>query len=174
VFSNIALHQRAGVGVGPFSDRIKKRYGVESFSQFEGAEMMAKKYGFDRETLDRFALESHKRAAAAAKSGAFKDEIVPLAVESVKHMTDEGVRYDASLESIAAVKLLKEDVVISAANASQICDGASAALVVGEKALKEHKLKPIARSGTNECAPLQYSMYERSMWRRRRSPNTAT
>jgi acetyl-CoA C-acetyltransferase len=100
VFSNIALHQRAGVGVGPFSDRIKKRYGVESFSQFEGAEMMAKKYGFDRETLDRFALESHKRAAAATKSGAFKDEIVPLAVESGKRMTDEGVRYDASLESI--------------------------------------------------------------------------
>jgi acetyl-CoA C-acetyltransferase len=62
--------------------------------------MMAKKYGFDRETLDRFALESHKRAAAATKSGAFKDEIVPLAVESGKRMTDEGVRYDASLESI--------------------------------------------------------------------------
>jgi acetyl-CoA C-acetyltransferase len=145
MFSNIALHQKAGIGVGPISDRIKRRYGVESFSQFEGAEMMAKKYGFDRETLDRFALESHRRAAAATKSGAFADEIVPLAVEGGAHTTDEGIRYDASLESIAAVKLLREGGVISAANASQICDGASAALVVSEKALKEHKLKPIAR-----------------------------
>jgi len=142
---NIALHQKAGIGVGPISDRIKRRYGVESFSQFEGAELMAKKYGFDRETLDRFALESHRRAAAATKSGAFADEIVPLAVEGGAHTTDEGIRYDASLESIAAVKLLREGGVISAANASQICDGASAALVVSEKALKEHKLKPIAR-----------------------------
>jgi acetyl-CoA C-acetyltransferase len=145
MFSNIALHQKAGIGVGPISDRIKRRYGVESFSQFEGAEMMAKKYGFDRETLDRFALESHRRAAAATKSGAFAEEIVPLAVEGGAHTTDEGIRYDASLESIAAVKLLRESGVISAANASQICDGASAALVVSEKALKEHKLKPIAR-----------------------------
>jgi acetyl-CoA C-acetyltransferase len=145
MFSNIALHQKAGIGVGPISDRIKRRYGVESFSQFEGAEMMAKKYGFDRETLDRFALESHRRAAAATKSGAFAEEIVPLAVEGGAHTTDEGIRYDASLESIAAVKLLREGGVISAANASQICDGASAALVVSEKALKEHKLKPIAR-----------------------------
>jgi len=145
MFSNIALHQKAGIGVGPISDRIKRRYGVESFSQFEGAELMAKKYGFDRETLDRFALESHRRAAAATKSGAFAEEIVPLAVEGGAHTTDEGIRYDASLESIAAVKLLREGGVISAANASQICDGASAALVVSEKALKEHKLKPIAR-----------------------------
>jgi len=145
MFSNIALHQKAGIGVGPISDRIKRRYGVESFSQFEGAELMAKKYGFDRETLDRFAIESHRRAAAATKSGAFADEIVPLAVEGGAHTTDEGIRYDASLESIAAVKLLREGGVISAANASQICDGASAALVVSEKALKEHKLKPIAR-----------------------------
>jgi acetyl-CoA C-acetyltransferase len=145
MFSNISLHQKAGIGVGPFSDRIKQRYGVESFSQFEGAEMMAKKYGFDRETLDRFALESHKRAAAATASGAFRGEIVPLAVEGGLHTRDEGIRYDASLESIGSVKLLKEDGVISAANASQICDGASAALIVGEKALKEHKLTPIAR-----------------------------
>jgi acetyl-CoA C-acetyltransferase len=145
MFSNIVLHEKAGIGVGPFSDRIKKRYGVESFSQFEGAEMMAKKYGFDRDTLDRFALESHRRAAAATKSGAFADEIVPLAVEGGQHATDEGIRYDASLESISSVKLLKEDGVVSAANASQICDGAAAVLVVSEKALKEHKLTPIAR-----------------------------
>jgi acetyl-CoA C-acetyltransferase len=145
MFSNISLHQKAGIGVGPFSDRIKQRYGVESFSQFEGAEMIAKKYGFDREALDRFALESHKRAAAATEAGAFGNEIVPLAVEGGLHTVDEGIRFDASLESIGAVKLLKEGGVVSAANASQICDGASAALIVGEQALKAHNLTPIAR-----------------------------
>ncbi|WP_027555538.1 acetyl-CoA C-acetyltransferase [Bradyrhizobium sp. Cp5.3] len=145
MFSNISLHQKEGIGTGPISDRIQKRFGVETFSQFEGAEMIAKKYGFDRPTLDQFALESHRRAAAATKSGAFKNEIVPLKIEGGEHTVDEGIRFDASLESIGSVKLLKDGGVVSAANASQICDGASAALVVSEKALKEHNLKPIAR-----------------------------
>ncbi|MGO9417737.1 MAG: acetyl-CoA C-acetyltransferase, partial [Roseiarcus sp.] len=69
----------------------------------------------------------------------------PLAVEGGQHTVDEGIRFDASLESIGAVKLLKEGCVVSAANASQICDGASAALIVGEQALKAHSLTPIAR-----------------------------
>lgn len=145
MFSNIALHQKEGLGTGPISDRIQKRFGVDTFSQFEGAEMIARKYGFDRLTLDRFALESHRRAAEATKSGAFKNEIVPLKIEGGEHAEDEGIRFDASLESIGSVKLLKEGGVVSAANASQICDGASAALVVSEKALKDHNLKPIAR-----------------------------
>ncbi|MCP3440750.1 acetyl-CoA C-acetyltransferase [Bradyrhizobium sp. CCGUVB14] len=145
MFSNLSLHQKEGIGTGPISDRIQKRFGVESFSQFEGAEMIAKKYGFDRLTLDRFALESHRRAAEATKSGAFQSEIVPLKIEGGEHTMDEGVRFDASLESIGSVKLLKEGGVVSAANASQICDGASAALVVSEKALKDYNLKPIAR-----------------------------
>lgn len=145
MFSNLSLHQKEGIGTGPISDRIQKRFGVESFSQFEGAEMIAKKYGFDRLTLDRFALESHRRAAEATKSGAFQNEIVPLKIEGGEHTVDEGIRIDASLESIGSVKLLKEGGVVSAANASQICDGASAALVVSEKALKEYNLKPIAR-----------------------------
>ena len=56
MFSNIALHQKAGIGADPFSDRIKQRFGVDDFSQFDGAEMIAKKYGFSRERLDRFAF----------------------------------------------------------------------------------------------------------------------
>jgi acetyl-CoA C-acetyltransferase len=145
MFSNIALHQKAGIGADPFSDRIKQRFGVDNFSQFDGAEMIAKKYGFSRERLDRFALESHRRAADATRSSAFRKEIVPLAIGGGQHTEDEGIRFDASLESIGSVKLLKEDGVITAANASQICDGASAALIVGEKALKDHKIRPIAR-----------------------------
>ena len=57
------------------------------FSQFVGAEMIARNYGFDRETLDRFALESHHRAALATRAGAFKTEIVPVPVE-----TSDGIR----------------------------------------------------------------------------------
>ena len=139
--TNFMLHEQAGIGTGPFSERIRRRFGVDTFSQFTGAEMIARKYGYDRETLDRFALESHRRAAAATEAGAFADEIVPLG----DHRTDEGIRYDATLESIGSVKLLAEGGVISAANASQICDGASGALIVSERALKEHGLTPLAR-----------------------------
>lgn len=145
MFSNIAFHEREGIGIGPFSPRILDRFGVTGFSQFEGAEMMARKYGFDRETLDRFALQSHQRAHAATQAGAFDKEIVPLAVEGGFHTHDEGIRADATLESIGSVKLLKEGGVVSAANASQICDGASGVLVVNEAALKTHGLTPIAR-----------------------------
>ena len=145
MFSNLSFHKKEGVGVGPVSESIAARFGVAEFSQFGGAEMIAKKYGFDRETLDRYALESHRRAAAATDSGAFRDEIVPVMVEGEPHLRDEGIRADATLEGIGSVKLLQEGGVISAANASQICDGASAVLVVNERALKTHGLTPIAR-----------------------------
>ena len=149
MFSNLSLHQKAGLGVGPVSPRIKARYGVESFSQFAGAERMARKYGFDREALDRYALESHRRAARATQSGAFVSQIVPIAVETPQgiqdHVHDEGIRYDASLEAIGSVKTLEEGSLISAANASQICDGASGALLASERALKTYGLTPIAR-----------------------------
>ena len=145
MFSNIALHAKEGIGIGPLSERIQQRYGVKAFSQFEGAEMIARKYGFDRETLDQFALQSHQRAAAATAAGAFDAEIVPLAVEGGLHTRDEGIRGDATLEGIGSVRLLQEGGVISAANASQICDGASGVLIVSERALKEHGLTPLAR-----------------------------
>jgi acetyl-CoA C-acetyltransferase len=150
MFSSFTLHAKERVGAGPISDKIRRRFGVEQFSQFVGAEMIANKYGFDRGELDKFALGSHKRAAAAALAGAFEQEIVPLQGETadgaaVLHVRDEGIRYDASLESIGAVKLLQEGGKISAANSSQICDGSSAVLIVSEKALREHGLTPLAR-----------------------------
>ena len=145
MFSNLTLHAKEGIGVGPLSERIQTRYGVQEFSQFQGAEMIAKKYGFDRETLDRFALESHRKAAAATERGDFRNEIVPLAIDGGLHAQDEGIRADATLEGIGSVKLLQEGGVISAANASQICDGASGVLVVSERALKQYGLTPIAR-----------------------------
>lgn len=143
------LAAEAGLG-GPKSPRMEERYPGVQFSQFLGAEMMAEKYGFSREELDVYALESHRRAARATEAGAFENEIVPLEISgpegsTVMHSVDEGIRFDATSESIGSVKLLKEGGRITAANASQICDGASAVLVVSEQALKDHGLTPMAR-----------------------------
>lgn len=145
MFSNVKFHMQEGLGEGPFSERIATRFGTRDFSQFKGAEMIARKYGFDRETLDRFALESHRRATNATEAGAFDAEIVPLAVEGGLHRRDEGIRADATLDSIGSVRLLEEDGMITAANASQICDGAAGVLVVSAAALKKYGLTPVAR-----------------------------
>jgi acetyl-CoA C-acetyltransferase len=138
------LAVKAGLG-GPWSERILKRYGVTEFSQFTGAQMLADKYKLSREELDQYALRSHQLAAAATRAGAFDKEIVPLAVEGGMHTADEGIRFDATIESIGSVKLLKEGGVLTAANASQVCDGAAGILVVNERGLKTHGLKPLAR-----------------------------
>ena len=144
------LAEKAGIGTGPWSKKIQDRYGVESFSQFHGAEMIAAKNGFTREDLDRYALESHRRAAAATEAGAFDAEIVPVSIGDGAggtrlHVRDEGIRYDASMDSMAGVKLIQEGGIITAASASQICDGASGVMVVNERALKAHGLTPLAR-----------------------------
>jgi acetyl-CoA C-acetyltransferase len=146
----IFLPLQAGIGIGPWPQSIKDRYGVSEFSQFTGAEMIAKNYQFTREQLDAFALSSHRKAAAATEAGAFDSEIVPLAVIDAEgnesfHIRDEGIRFDASMEGLASLKTLKPGGVVTAGNASQICDGASGLLVVSERALKAHGLKPIAR-----------------------------
>ncbi|MFZ0500939.1 MAG: acetyl-CoA C-acetyltransferase [Steroidobacteraceae bacterium] len=137
-------------GAQPWSQSVLDRFSVAGFSQFTGAEMIARKWGFTRQMLDAFALESHQRAAAATRSGAFESEIAPVRVTladgtEVIHAKDEGIRYDASMEGISGVKLLREGGVITAANASQISDGSSAVMVVSAGALKEHGLTPLAR-----------------------------
>jgi acetyl-CoA C-acetyltransferase len=148
--SPVLLPMKAGVGTGPWPQSIQDRYGVTEFTQFRGAEMMAQKYGLDREQLDAFALDSHRKAAAATQARAFADEIVPVEVNrqdgsSARHEADEGIRYDASAEGLAGLDPIKPGGRITAGNASQICDGASGALIVSEQALKEHGLTPLAR-----------------------------
>ena len=146
--STATLHMKEGLG-NYKSPRLEEKYPGIMFSQFVGAQMMVEKHGFTRAQLDQFAYESHRRAAAATQAGAFDNEIVPLDIETPEgpqsHRTDEGIRYDATPKSIGAVKLLQEGGSISAANASQICDGASAVLIVSEAALKAHGLTPMAR-----------------------------
>ena len=146
----VILPMQAGIGIGPWPQSIKDRYGVNEFSQFTGAEMMAKKYGFERRQLDEFALSSHRKAAKAADSGAFDREILVLdGVDKEgnpkRHDRDEGIRADASIEGLAELKAIAAGGVITAGNASQICDGASGVLVVSERALKTHGLTPLAR-----------------------------
>jgi acetyl-CoA C-acetyltransferase len=148
--SSVALAKQAGMG-GYMSPAMKRRYGDIVFSQFDGAEMLARNYGFDRAALDAYSLESHRRAAAAARSGYFADEVLPVPVRLAdgsgdgEHAVDEGIRFDASPESIGSVKLLREGGAISAASASQICDGASAVLVASERAVKSLGATPLAR-----------------------------
>lgn len=146
--STASLFMKEGLGHYK-SPRLEEKYPGIMFSQFVGAEMMVKKHGFNRELLDAFALESHRRAAAATERGDFDEEIIALDVETpegvVSHRRDEGIRYDATLESIGSVKLLQEGGSISAANASQICDGAAALLVVNAAGLKATGLTPLAR-----------------------------
>jgi acetyl-CoA C-acetyltransferase len=146
----VVLPMQAGLGIGPWPKSIKDRYGVDQFSQFTGAEMMAQIYGLTRDDLDRFALTSHRKAAAAADSGAFEREIVILdgldkEGDVRRHDRDEGIRADASLEALGELKTVAPDGMITAGNASQVCDGASGVLVVSEAALKRHGLTPLAR-----------------------------
>lgn len=145
--STAMLYMKEGMG-NYKSPGLEAKFPGIMFSQFVGAEMLVKKHGLSKDELDAFALESHKRAAAATEAGHFKREIVPLEVETPEgkemHTVDEGIRFDATLEGIAGVKLLQEGGAITAASASQICDGASAVLIVSEQALKDHGLTPRA------------------------------
>ena len=139
-----------GSGAEPFSRKVRERFGVDGFSQFTGAEMIARKHGFNREALDAFALESHRRASEAARAGAFSEEIVPVEITLPDgspdlHVRDEGVRANASAEGLASLKPISEGGLLTAGTASQVCDGASAVLVVSERALKDHGLTPLAR-----------------------------
>lgn len=146
--STAMLHMKEGLG-NYKSPRLEEEFPGIMFSQFMGAEMIVKKHGFTKDDLDAFAYRSHVNAKAATEAGAFANEIIVLDVETpegiIRHGIDEGIRMDATLEGIAGVKLLQEGGTITAASSSQICDGASAVLIVSEAALKEHGLTPIAR-----------------------------
>ena len=143
--SNYMLHAQAGMGEGPWPRSIQQRYGVTEFSQFHGAQAIADKYGFTREDMDAYALDSHRKAVAAIAAGAFVKEIVPFQTADGRFAQDEGVRPDGTMEALASLKTLTEGGTITAGNASQMTDGASGVLVANEAALKRHKLTPIAR-----------------------------
>ncbi|HEY2480871.1 MAG TPA: acetyl-CoA C-acetyltransferase [Caulobacteraceae bacterium] len=144
-----ALPAQNGYG-NPMSPAQQKRYPNIQFSQFMGAEMMAEKYGLTKDDLDQFGYQSHQKAIAATQSGAFRDEILPIAIKDTEgadaiHAADEGIRYDVSLEGMRGVKLLREGGRITAATSSQICDGASGVMVASEAGLRQLGVDPLAR-----------------------------
>ena len=145
----ISLPFKNGFGIYK-SPNIEQRYPNIQFSQFAGAEMMAKKYGLTKAQLDEFAYNSHQKAIAATQAGLFDREIVSLEItleDGTKeiHKVDEGIRFDANLDAIKSVKLLVEGGAITAASSSQICDGASGVMIVNEKGLKALGVEPLAR-----------------------------
>jgi acetyl-CoA acyltransferase len=122
------------------------------------AELVAQKYQVSRQDQDAFAAESHRRAAAAQQAGWFDDELVPVEVEATALVdgklrkkvetlaADEGVRADTTVEGLARLKpAFKLDGTVTAGNASQMTDGAAAALVVSEAFLKRSGRAPLAR-----------------------------
>src|SRR5437764_8395760 len=128
----------------PFSTSTgwKHRYGDEEISQFRAADLIARRWELSREEMERFALISHERAAAALDAGRFDREIVP--VDGVTQ--DEGPRRDTSTEKMAKLEPLREGGRITAALASQISDGASSVLVASERAVRQYRLTPRARA----------------------------
>jgi len=140
---------KAGLGHSK-SPSMEERYPNIQFSQFMGAEMMAKKYGLTKDQLDEYGFKSHQKAIAATQGGRFKDEIIGVEITTADgakelHDVDEGIRFEASLEAMRGVKLLQEGGALTAATSSQICDGASGVMVVSEGGLKTLGVQPLAR-----------------------------
>jgi acetyl-CoA C-acetyltransferase len=146
---SVVLPAKSGFGV-PKSPHQEARYPGVEFSQFTGAEMIVKKYGFSRDALDDFGYASQVKAAAATQAGAFNDEIVPIEITTPDgakemHHIDEGIRFNADRAAMANIKLIAEDGKLTAATSSQICDGASGVMVVNERGLKALGVEPLAR-----------------------------
>jgi acetyl-CoA acyltransferase len=134
----------------PFGPAVMRRYNNVQFHQGISAEMMAQRWKLPRTRLDEFSLESHRRAARATEKGWFCREILPTAAATeqgtVQTSRDEGIRPDTTLEKMAALKpAFKEDGVITAANSSQITDGAAAVLIMERSTAERLGLRPMAR-----------------------------
>jgi len=126
----------------PFSGSTgwTERFGTQEISQFNGAQMMADKWDISRREMEEWALQSHNRARAAIADGRFAGEYVPLAGLEADETTRE-----TTLEKMASLPVLAEGGSLTAAVASQICDGASAGLLASAEAVEKYGLKPRAR-----------------------------
>ena len=144
------------LGSTQFHDRLTRgrvmsqpieRYGIIS-GMIETANNLARDYDISREACDAYAAMSHQRATAAWEAGKFDDELVPVPVpqrkgDPVLFARDEGIRADATPESLALLKPIEKDGVVTAGNASQQNDAAAACLVVAEDKLSELGLEPM-------------------------------
>ena len=150
VSAGVEMMSRVPMGSngGDLSGKLLDRWQI--VPQGISAEVIADEWGFSREELDAFSLESHRRATAASDEGRFDDEIVPIDLTNphvgVAFAVDETPRRDTSAEALAALQpaFLPEGKV-TAGNSSQICDGAAAVLVASEVAAARLGLEPRAR-----------------------------
>ena len=154
--SRVAMGSSGGKDSGfPFGTTVRDRYEPAGGLQGQGigAEMIADQWGITRTDLDAFSAESHRRAAQATAEGRFDNEIIPIYLRdeegkltSELMTTDEGIRPDSSVDSLAKLKpAFKEDGKVTAGNSSQITDGASAVLIMSEAKAKELGLTPRAK-----------------------------
>jgi acetyl-CoA acyltransferase len=145
--SRVPLMSTLGRGMGtPMTEGIRERYHLEGiwFDQAYGADVIAKRWGLTREDLDLYAFDSHRRASAARARGSFQQEILP--VPTVHVGEDEGIRDNPSLEKMAQLPPAFDHVdLITAGNASQISDGATAVLIGSKESAEAFGLRPLAR-----------------------------
>jgi acetyl-CoA acyltransferase len=136
-------------GRDPYGPRFQARYG-HALNQGVGAEMIADRWNLSRQQLDEFALQSHEKAAAAADDGRFDAEIVPVPLPTGGWASvDEGVRRGGTMATLATLKpAFRDDGRITAANSSQISDGAAALLMMTPDKAAEYGLSPVARIHT--------------------------
>jgi len=151
----MSLIPMGGHKVAP-NPTLLERYPDSYLGMGMTAELVAKKYGIDRERSDAFALESHRKALAAIEAGRFKDETVPLTVvvppddgggpRTVVFDTDEGPRRDTDAAALAKLKpAFSARGIVTAGNASQMSDGAAATVIVSAEKAKQLGLEPLAR-----------------------------
>jgi acetyl-CoA acyltransferase len=139
--SRVPLGATRQVGY-PYGPGMCDRYGQTTFDQGFGAEAIAERWGFSRTQLDEYAVSSHQKAAAATDNGAFSAQLVDVG----DLRSDEGIRRETSVETLAGLKpAFRDDGVIHAGNASQISDGAAAVVVTSSARAGELGLTPIAR-----------------------------
>jgi len=133
-----------GPGEGPLSPQLQERYNI--VPQGISAELIAETWGLKREALDEFAAQSHEKAGRAIAEGRFKREIVPVTLpDGSVFDTDEGVRVPVNREKMAALTpSFKPDGVVTAANSSQISDGAAALMFMSSE--RAHALGWVRRA----------------------------
>lgn len=150
MMSRIPMGATLGENLGtPLTDGILARYGVPYFHQGLGAEAIAAEWSMTRQQIDEFAVESHKRAAAAMQNGSFADEIVPIKADGTTVTTDGGIRADSAVEKLATLSpAFSPDGLITAASSSQISDGAAALLITTSEHATRLGLRPMARIHT--------------------------
>src|SRR5437899_11149746 len=143
---------RWGIGINnvPFIDAMVSDGLWDAYNQFHmgiTGEIVAERFHVTREDMDRFALESQRRAASATQEGRFKEQIVPVEVPGAGRVeVDEGIRTDTSLEKLARLPpVFREGGQVTAGNASQLSDGAAAMVAMSEEAAERHGVKPLAR-----------------------------